>query len=175
MTRSLVAALLIATLCPAAGWARGSSTTFLWSPTEHADEERAIRALVDEAAAAWNAGDAAGYAARFAADATFTGVTGVTAVGQRAFESWNQSLLSAEFRGSHLKQIVRHVRFVSKDVAVVDIDTELTRFTTVPPGVKAWPDGALRTRVQEVFVKSVNGWWIDGYHEVDVKVPESRS
>jgi uncharacterized protein (TIGR02246 family) len=175
MTRSFIAALLIATLYPAAVWARGSSTTFLWSPTDHVEDERAIRAAVDEATAAWNAGDAAGYAARFAADATFTGVTGVTAVGQRAFESWNQSLLSAGFRGSHLKQTVRHVRFVSKDVAVVDIDTELTGFTTAPPGVKTWPDGVLRTRLQEVFVKSVNGWWIDGYHEVDAKVPESRS
>jgi len=175
MTRSLAVVLVLAALYPASARARGSSTTFLWSPTDHDQDERAIRGLVDSATAAWNAGDVAGYSARFAADATFTGITGVTATGQRAFEAWNHGLLSTVFRGSHLKQTVRHVRFVSKDVAVVDIDTELTGFVALPSGVAPWPDGVLRTRRQEVFVKSVSGWWIDGYHEVDAKVPESRS
>jgi len=173
--RSFLVSLLVVAAFPLHVQARGSATTFLWAPTDRGEEERAIRALVEDATSAWNAGDAAAYAARFAADATFTSITGVSSSGHRAFEAFHEKLLKTIYRGSRLKQTIREIRFVSKDVAVVDIDTELVNFAAVPAGVKPWPDGVLRTRLQQVLVKVVNAWWITGYHDVDAKVSDSPS
>jgi hypothetical protein len=41
--------------------------------------------------------------------------------------------------------------------------------------VKAWADGVLQTRLQEVLVKIAGAWRIDGYHDVDAKAPELHS
>lgn len=38
-----------------------------------------------------------------------------------------------------------------------------------PPGVAIQSDGVLRPRLQQVFVKYEGEWWIEAYHNVDVK------
>jgi hypothetical protein len=58
---------------------------------------------------------------------------------------------------------------VTHEVAIVDVDTEVTGFGKIPPGVAKQSDGVLRTRLQQVFVKYEGEWWIEAYHNVDVK------
>ena len=58
---------------PVAGFAQGT------------DSETALRAIVAEQAAAWNAGDGAGYSARVAPDASFTNIFGMVMYGAPAF------------------------------------------------------------------------------------------
>ncbi len=64
---------------------------------------------------------------------------------------------------------VGKIRFVRRDVAIVDIDTELSELRGTPPGVKVGADGRIWTRLQEVLVKDRGEWRITSYHNVDVK------
>ena len=43
------------------------------------------------------------------------------------------------------------------------------------PGVTLQADGILRTRPQEVFVKHNGAWWIEAFHNVEVKGPAGRA
>jgi len=168
----------LAALVPSHVCARGTVVSMPWFLVSRERDEQAIRALIDASTEAWNAGNASGYSAHFASDATFTGITGATSVGQKAFEAQQLELLASALRGSHLRQTVALVRFVARDAVVVDIDRELTGFATLPAGVKAGPDKVLRTRLQVVFVRNTNQWnqWsMVSYHEVDVKTPDSRT
>ncbi len=82
--------------------ARGAATTFLWSPGHHPTDEEAIRALVSEASAAWNAGDPEKYGAHFAGAGTFTTITGMAFQGRRAFVDRHREFLTTLFKGSIL-------------------------------------------------------------------------
>jgi len=141
----------------------------------HTSDADAIRALVDDMTRAWNEGNASAYSARFTVDVDWTEATGLSSTGRDPFESRIDQQLKTIFRGSKLKQTVRKVRLLASDVAILEIEAELTGFTGLPRGLKAWPDGTLRIRLQEVLVKVAGAWWISGYHEVDAKVSELES
>jgi hypothetical protein len=64
---------------------------------------------------------------------------------------------------------VDKIRYVRPDVAIVDISTEVSHLQGLPPGLRAASDGNIHTRLQEVFVKTTEGWKIASYHNVDVK------
>jgi len=169
MTWSLRLALglcLAVALLPSRAEARGP---FLWTWPHRESDKDAIHDLVDHSTQAWNAGDAEGYAVRFVVDLEFTDVTGFSSSGRKTFEARQNQLFKTIFRGSRLKQVIQKVRLLTPEVAMIEIDTELTGFAGLPGGVRAWPDGVLRTHLQEVLVKVAGTWWIAGYHEVDAK------
>src|SRR5436190_2617528 len=95
------------------------------SAAPDAAAEAAIRAIVAEQAAAWNAGDAKGYASRLAPDASFTNVFGMVMYGHEAFEKRHAEILTTFYKGTTKKHAVRRIRFVTPDVALVDIDNEV--------------------------------------------------
>ncbi len=136
--------------------------------------EAAIRTIVTAQTAAWNAGDARAYSANVAEDVGFTNILGEVRYGREAFESRHAAIFSTVFKGSHLEQAIRRIRFVTADVAIVDVDTEVRGFAGLPPGVKASRDGALRTRLQQLFVRRGGTWWVEAYHNVDTKEPPAR-
>lgn len=159
-----------AVVAPLDAHARG--TVIVVPPPHHTSDADAIRTLVEDSTKAWNAGDASAYVARFAIDVEFTDVTGLSSSGRSSFEARLDQELKTIFRGSKLKQTVRKIRIVASDVAVVEIEAELAGFSALPRGVRAWPDGTLRTRLEEVLVKVAGAWWVSCYHEVDAKVSE---
>ena len=138
------------------------------SPSE--DETR-IRQIVAEEERAWNQGDAKGYASHFEEEGGFTNVLGTVYYGRRAFEDRHAALFATVFKNTVLSMSVQKIRFIRPDVAVVDIDTEMTGFAALPPGIHAAVDGALRTRLQQVMSKERGEWWIAAYHNIDVKGP----
>ena len=135
--------------------------------------DAAIRAIVAEQAVAWNAGDAAGYARRLAADAAFTNLFGMVMYGHGPFEQRQAEILSTFFKGTTKKHTVRRIRFVTPEVAIVDIDNEVHGVRSMPAGIVVPADGVVRTQLMEVFVKRGGSWWIEAYHNVDVK-PSAR-
>ena len=139
--------------------------------TSSSPDEARILALIADEESAWNRGDATEYAAHFDQNGSFTNVVGTVAYGRKAFEDRHRELFASAFQGSRLTLAVRHLRFVRPDVAVVDIDTEMSGHKGLPPGVRAAADGIVRTRLQQVMVKEGGDWWIAAYHNVDVKVP----
>jgi uncharacterized protein (TIGR02246 family) len=135
-----------------------------------ADETR-IRQLIAEEESAWNRGDAKAYASHFDEEGGFTNVLGTVYYGRRAFEERHAEIFATVFRNTVLSMKVQKIQFIRPDVAVVDIDTEMTGFKALPPGVHAAADGALRTRLQQVMSKEGGDWWIAAYHNIDVKGP----
>jgi len=134
-----------------------------------ATDEIAIRKIVSDETEAWNRGDAKAYSQHFQENGGFTNVLGMVFYGHRDFEQRHAEIFSTIFRGSTLQQTIRKIRFIRRDVAVVDVDTEMTGYTKLPPGVHAGVDGILRTRLQQVLLKENGSWWIAAYHNVDVK------
>lgn len=88
-------------------------------------DEHALRALVDELAAGWNAGDGALFADPFAVDADYTAVTGLHVRGRDLIGRGHDELFGSVFRGTRITLSVDDIRFVRPDVAVVHTSNAL--------------------------------------------------
>lgn len=131
--------------------------------------EAQIRAIVAEQAAAWDAGDGTAYAKDLAPDASFTNLFGMVMYGAAAFTERHQHILVTFYKGTTKHHTIRRIRFVTSDVAIVDIDNQVRGVKTMPAGIAAPPDGIVRTQLMEVFVRRGDRWWIEAYHNVDTK------
>ena len=136
---------------------------------EDAEAEAAIRAIITSQAAAWNAGDGIRYSAHVAPDVSFTNLFGMVMYGEAAFTARHQDILNTFYKGTEKRHKIRRIRFVTPDVAIVDIDNEVHGVTKMPAGITVPPDGILRTQLMEVFVRREGRWWIEAYHNVDLK------
>ena len=135
----------------------------------HSEDEAAIRKIVAEQAAAWNAGDGAAYARHVGPEAAFTNLFGMVMYGADAFAKRHSAILSTFYKGTTKVHNVRKLRFVTPDVAIVDIDNEVHGVKTMPAGITVPADGVVKTQLMEVFVRHGAGWQIEAYHNVDVK------
>ena len=150
-----------------------SSTLAIGSERE---DEAAIRKVVAEQVTAWNAGDGSRYGEAFAADGSFTNLFGMVMYGSDAFRTRHREILATFYKGTTKKHVVRRIRFVTADVAIVDIDNEVHGVTAMPAGIVVPPAGVLKTQLMEVFVRRAGRWWIEAYHNVDLKpgIPPTR-
>jgi uncharacterized protein (TIGR02246 family) len=135
------------------------------------DDEHSIRTLVAEEQAAWNAGDANAYAAKFHEEGSFTNVFGDRYFGRDSFQSRHAVIFNTFARDSKASLTVRRVHIPASGVAVVDVDCLVETRGAIPSGLVSGPDGQLRTSLLLVLMKDRDNWWIVGYHNVDVKAP----
>ena len=131
--------------------------------------EAPIRAIVAEQAAAWDAGDGAAYAKDLAPDASFTNLFGMVMYGAAAFAERHRQILATFYKGTIKYHAIRRIRFVTPDVAIVDIDNEVRGVKAMPAGIVVPSDGIVKTQLMEVFVRRGDRWWIEAYHNVDIK------
>jgi uncharacterized protein (TIGR02246 family) len=97
------------------------------SPLDNEADKSTIEALVAKFNDAWNRHDAHALAALFAEDADFTNVRGDHADGRKAIEDMHAPLFAGfVFKDSHLTGELRSVRFLKPDIAVADVDWEMT-------------------------------------------------
>jgi uncharacterized protein (TIGR02246 family) len=144
----------------------------LWTiflPAQDLVSPKQIQAIVAEQAASWNAGDAQGYASHVAQDVSFTNLFGMVMYGRDAFEKRHADILATFYKGTTKSHTIRRIRLVTSDVAVVDIDNELRGVRTLPGGIAVPPDGVMRTQLMQVFVRRAGQWWVEAYHNVDLK------
>jgi uncharacterized protein (TIGR02246 family) len=142
------------------------------SATAHAGDEAAaasIHAIVTAQAAAWNAGDAAAYAEGLAPEVSFTNLFGMVMYGADAFEQRHRKILETFYKGTTKHHGIRRIRFVTADVAIVDIDNEIHGVKAMPAGIAVPEDGVIRTQLMEVFVRRGDRWWLEAYHNVETK------
>lgn len=132
-------------------------------------EETAVRNIIQEEIAAWNAGDAVAYSRHFAVDGTFTNVRGQYFTGREAFLERHDFVFKGQFHGSKLKQDIVSLKFVRPDVAIVEVLTSVTGIQKLSPGTSTDDKGRLRTRLLQVMVKDGSEWKIVAYHNTDVK------
>lgn len=131
------------------------------------DETESLRAILDEQESAWRAGDAAAFSRATAPDVIFTNIVGLFSVGRAGFEAQHHHIFSTFYKGSTLRQHVEQIRFIRPDVAIMNTLTEVTGFGALPHVVQA-QDGVLRTRLEQVFLRSEEGWQIVAFHNVVV-------
>lgn len=131
--------------------------------------EAQIRALIAAQEKAWNAGDGDAYSKDVSADVAFTNIFGMVMYGGADFTARQKQVLSTFFKGTTKRHTIRKIRFVTPDVALVDIDNEVSGVKTMPAGIVVPPDGVLKTQLLEVFVNRGGRWWIEAYHNVDTK------
>ena len=129
-------------------------------------DEAAIRAIIAAQAEAWNAGDGAAYGMDVAADASFTNLFGMVMYGAPTFVERQVKVLATFYKGTTKRHAIRRIRFVTPDVAIVDIDNELRGVKSMPAGIAVPADGIFRTQLMEVFVRRSGRWWIEAYHNV---------
>jgi len=131
--------------------------------------EAPIRAIVAAQEAAWNAGDGTAYAKDLAADASFTNLFGMVMYGAPTFAARHRQILATFYKDTTKHHAIRRIRFVTPDVALVDIDNEVHGVKAMPAGIPVPPDGIIKTQLMEVFVRRDGRWWVEAYHNVDTK------
>ena len=158
MLRSIALVLSVLAVGPAAR-----------SLVQDAESEAPIRAIVAEQVVAWNAGDGPGYARHLAPDASFTNLFGMVMYGAPAFAQRHAEILATFYKGTTKQHVIRRIRFVTPDVAIVDIDNQVRGVKAMPAGIVVPADGIVKTQLMEVFVRRNGRWSIEAYHNVDVK------
>ena len=140
-----------------------------------AADESEIQTLIDELTGAWKRGDAEACGARFLPEATFTNVNGEFYVGREAFDRRHAEVFGGVFRDTTLAMTINKLRLIRPDVAIADIDTEVSGSRLRPQGVAVGPDGVLRSRLLMTLVKEQGIWWIATYHNVWQAAPAARA
>lgn len=128
----------------------------------------AIRRLVREQAEAWCRGDAEGYASTAGDDLGFTNIRGQRWVGRQTFVDVHRKIFEGIFAGSRLAVDVERLSFPGTGTAVAELALVLTGAKAMPPGIAAGPDGALRTRLLEVFELRHGTWTLVACHNTAV-------
>jgi uncharacterized protein (TIGR02246 family) len=139
------------------------------APGQDSASEAPIRAIVAEQAAAWNAGDGLAYSRHVTPEVSFTNLFGMVMYGAPAFTKRHTEILATFYKGTTKHHVIRRIRFVTPDVAIVDIDNEVHGVKTMPAGIVVPADGIIKTQLMEVFVRRNGQWSIEAYHNVDTK------
>lgn len=137
-----------------------------------AGQEVAIRTIVSDQEAAWNAGNAAEFCQSAAPDISAFNTSGTDMSGKARFCQRQQQILAGIFKGTTRKQRIRLLRFITDDVAIVDIDNEIHGLTTTPSGAPVTGNGVSKTLLMEVFVKRDGRWFMEAFHNIDVVAPK---
>jgi uncharacterized protein (TIGR02246 family) len=130
-------------------------------------DQKAIRAVMERFAEAWNHHDAHAFAALFAEDADFTNVRGAAASGRAKIEEFHAPMFATMFKNSILKYAEIKIRFVCPEVAAVDVRWTMTGATD--PQGNPWPDR--QGLLNFVMTKDVGDWQITVMHNMDLPGP----
>ena len=104
-----------------------------------------------------------------APEASFTNLFGMVMYGADAFEQRHRKILETFYNGTTKHHGIRRIRFVTADVAIVDIDNEIHGVKSMPAGIAVPEDGVIRTQLMEIFVRRGDRWWLEAYHNVETK------
>jgi uncharacterized protein (TIGR02246 family) len=124
----------------------------------------AIEEIVATFDAAWTSGDAATYAAQYAG-ADFVGPDGAVLSDPAAIVALYEALFAFVFPGTTRSSEIRSLSFLSGTLAVLDIDTRVTGFTELPPGIVPWQPGTLRALEKNILVKRAGAWRITQHQQ----------
>jgi uncharacterized protein (TIGR02246 family) len=139
---------------------------------QDASQEAAIRAIVLDQETAWNAGNAAEFCQSAAPEISAFNTSGADMSGKARFCQRQQQILAGIFKGTIKKQPIRRLRFITDNVAIVDIDNEIHGLTKTPSGAPVTGDGVSKTLLMEVFVKRDGRWLMEAFHNTDVATPK---
>lgn len=149
-----------------------STVISLSASAQDVTREAAIRAIVAEQVSAWDAGDGAAFCQSAAPNISAFNTSGTDMSGKEVFCQRQHQILAGIFMGTTKKQTIRRLRFITDDVAIVDIDNEIHGLKATPSGAALSPDGVSRTRLMEVFVRRDDRWLMEAFYNIDLKSPK---
>ena len=129
-----------------------------------------IRQIIKDQEEGWNNGDAEQYSRSFQTEGIYTIITGATYHSRDDLEERVNFILKGFFAKSILTQKIVSIIYVAENIAIIEIETEMTNYKGLPPGVKASSDDKLRTSMLQVVIKTDETWKVAAFHNVDVKV-----
>ena len=83
------------------------------------ESEDRLYELVGELESAWNRGDAAAFAARFADDADFIHILGCHFSGRSEIENGHRTIFNTIYKGSKMRYRIEKIRVLNPDMAVL--------------------------------------------------------
>jgi len=122
--------------------------------TGGSEDEIRIRKVLTDQSAAWNRGDAVGWADAFTANADFVNLRGTVITGSSGIAKAIGG--AAVFKGTHLTITVRKLTFLSSDVAMIDTNYLITGIAVPIPGFTS--NGVLKTLVKYIAVRHDGKW-----------------
>lgn len=99
-------------------------------------DEQAIRKVVADFAATWNAHDMNAFGELFAPNADFSVITGKLLKGRGEIESYHAELQSQLYKDSRLVWVPVDLRFLRRDVALAHVSSVQNTLTSGPPVVQ---------------------------------------
>lgn len=130
-------------------------------PSNMDADSAAIRQCVAAWEDAWNRHDAHATAMRYVEDGDFSNTTGIPSHGWKALEEHYNAIFTTFLKDAHRTDSVKSIRFLTPEIASVDIDWQMIGAKT-PDGKDAPPRKGLLTWI----VTKHNGqWMITIYHE----------
>ena len=99
-----------------------------------AEDEKAIRNIIQSLADAWTAGDGVKFGEPFTEDADYVVVNGLHLKGREAIAQGHQRIFDTIYKDTKLKTEIRKIRFLRPDVAVVHTQGSIAKKTEAFPG-----------------------------------------
>jgi uncharacterized protein (TIGR02246 family) len=127
-----------------------------------------VQQLVDAQAAAWRAKDVNAFAATYTTDATFFNPLGWVSNGRAEIRDAHAFLFAGPFAGSTEAQEITAVRALTGTIAIVHIDSALTGYAELVPGLVETEPGVIRTVKTWVVLKRGGRWEIATQHMAPV-------
>lgn len=132
---------------------------------DHTKDRVAIEQTLERFLDAWNKHDAHAFAMTFTEDADFTNVTGVHAQGRANVETFHARVFATLFKDSHQTAQIRSIRFLTPDLASVDVDWQMTG-AILPNGT---PMPNRKGLLNWLMAKQPGGsWLIEIMHNTDL-------
>lgn len=129
------------------------------------EDEKAIRANVEQFVRGWNAKSGAEFAKPFAEDADYVVVNGMYLKGRAAIAAAHQRIFDTIYKNDDIAATVEKIRFLRQDVAIAHVFAE--RFP------KADKSQASPARLTLVMFKDGGTWEIAAFHNTQIQ-SESR-
>jgi uncharacterized protein (TIGR02246 family) len=158
-------------LSPDAGWSGAEDVAVEANVEAGPADRRAIRDIVRTFDEAWTAGDPVRYAAQYAG-ADFVGPDGAVLTDPAAITGLYTALFTFVFPNTTRQSSIRNLTFLTGRIAVLDIDTRVKGFESLPPGIVPWRPRVLRALEKNVLVKR-RGEWRIVQHQQTLLAPES--
>ena len=128
-------------------------------------DREAIQDIVRVFDEAWTAGDPVRYAAQYAHVDDWVGPDGAV-LSPPAITALYTALFSFVFPNTTRSSSIRELTFLTGTIAVLDIDTRVTGFGSLPPGIVPWQPGILRALEKNILIKRDGEWRIVRHQQV---------
>lgn len=153
MNKHLVATTLLFLLLTGA--------VFAQNETAKAEDEKAIRANVEQMVKGWSAKNGAEFAKPFAENSDYVVVNGMHIKGHAANAAAHQQIFDTIYKEQDIAAAIEKIRFVRPDVAVVHVHSE--RFP------KSERNKIIKARITMVMVKNDGKWEIEAFQNTQIQ------